>query len=50
MLKAEYTPERPEDYSTGSCPPISTHKALESADKAYKLVPEDKRKAHSWSW
>jgi hypothetical protein len=45
MLKAEYTPERPPDYSTGELPVNKHYKALESADKGYKLVPEDKRKA-----
>jgi hypothetical protein len=45
MLKAEYTQERPADYSTGELPANKHYKALESADKGYKLVPEDKRKA-----
>jgi hypothetical protein len=45
MLKAEYTPERPADSSTGELPTNKHYKALESADKGYKLVPEDKRKA-----
>jgi hypothetical protein len=45
MLKAEYTPERPADFSTGELPTNKHYKALESADKDYKLVPEDKRKA-----
>jgi hypothetical protein len=45
MLKAEYTPERPPDSSTGELPTNKHYKALESADKGYKLVPEDKRKA-----
>jgi hypothetical protein len=45
MLKAEYTPERPADASTGELPVNKHYKALESADKGYKLVPEDKRKA-----
>ena len=45
MLKAEYTPERPADASTGELPTNKHYKALESADKGYKLVPEDKRKA-----
>jgi hypothetical protein len=45
MLKAEYTPERPPDASTGELPTNKHYKALESADKGYKLVPEDKRKA-----
>jgi hypothetical protein len=45
MLKAEYTPERPADVSTGELPTNKHYKALESADKDYKLVPEDKRKA-----
>ena len=46
MLKAEYTPERPADSSTGELPANKHYKALESADKGYKLIPEDKRKAH----
>lgn len=45
MTKAEYAPERPADYSNGELPPNKHYKALESADKGYKLVPEDKRKA-----
>jgi hypothetical protein len=45
MLKAEYTPERPPDFSTGELPTNKHYKALESADKGYKLIPEDKRKA-----
>jgi hypothetical protein len=45
MAKAEYTPERPADASTGELPANKHYKALESADKGYKLVPEDKRKA-----
>ncbi|HEX9871281.1 MAG TPA: hypothetical protein VGC99_22300 [Candidatus Tectomicrobia bacterium] len=45
MLKAEYTPERPANWSTGELPVNKHYKALESADKGYKLVPEDKRKA-----
>jgi hypothetical protein len=45
MLKAEYTPERPADSSTGELPANKHYKALESADKGYKLIPEDKRKS-----
>jgi hypothetical protein len=45
MLKAEYTPERPQDASTGELPANKHYKALESADKGYKLVPVDKRNA-----
>jgi hypothetical protein len=45
MLKAEYTPERPPDFSTGELPTNKHYKALESGDRGYKLVPEDKRKA-----
>jgi hypothetical protein len=45
MLKAEYAPERPADWSTGELPVNKHYKALESADKGYKMVPEDKRKA-----
>jgi hypothetical protein len=45
MLKAEYTPERPADYSTGELPTNKHYKALQSGDKDYKLVHEDKRKA-----
>jgi hypothetical protein len=45
MLKAEYTPERPADYSTGELPVNKHYKALEAGDKGYKLMPEDKRKA-----
>jgi hypothetical protein len=44
MLKAEYTPERPAEFSTGELPVNKHYKAIESADKGYKLVPEDKRK------
>jgi hypothetical protein len=45
MIKAEYTPERPAEAATGELPANKHYKALESADKGYKLVPEDKRKA-----
>lgn len=45
MVKAEYTPERPAEYSTGELPVNKHYKALETADKGYKLIPEDKRKA-----
>jgi hypothetical protein len=45
MIKAEYTPDRPADYSTGELPENKHYKALETADKGYKLLPEDKRKA-----
>jgi hypothetical protein len=45
MLKVEYTPERPADTSTAELPPNKHYKAIESADRGYKLVPEDKRKA-----
>jgi hypothetical protein len=45
MLKAEYTPERPSDFATGELPVNKHYKALESADKGYKLLPEDKRKS-----
>jgi hypothetical protein len=44
MLKVEYTPERKE-AATAELPTNKHYKALESADKDYKLVPEDKRKA-----
>jgi hypothetical protein len=45
MTKVEYTPERPADYSTGELPQNKHYKALETGDKGYKLIPEDKRKA-----
>jgi hypothetical protein len=45
MLKAEYTPERPADASTGELPVNKHYKALESADKGYKLLPGEKRQA-----
>jgi hypothetical protein len=45
MLKAEYTPERPADFAMGELPVNKHYKALESADKGYKLLPEDKRKS-----
>jgi hypothetical protein len=45
MLKAEYTPERPADFSTGELPTNKHYKAIQSGDRDYKLVPEDKRKA-----
>src|SRR5690606_31557481 len=40
-----YTPEQPADYSTGELPANKHYKALETGDRAYKLMPEDKRKA-----
>jgi hypothetical protein len=43
MLKAEYTPERPADASTGELPANKHYKAIESGDRGYKLIPEDKR-------
>ena len=45
MLKAEYTPERPPDASAGELPVNKHYKAIESGDRGYKLIPEDKRKA-----
>ena len=45
MLKAEYSPERPPDAAAGELPTNKHYKAIESADRGYKLVPEDKRKA-----
>ncbi len=45
MVKAEYAPERPAEFSTGELPVNKHYKALETGDKGYKLLPEDKRKA-----
>jgi len=45
LTKADYTPEWPADRSTGELPENKHYKAIESADKGYKLIPEDKRKA-----
>jgi hypothetical protein len=45
MIKADYIPEWPPDRSTGELPENKHYKAIESADKGYKLIPEDKRKA-----
>jgi hypothetical protein len=45
MIKVDYTPERPAEYSTGELPENKHYKALETGDKGYKLMPEDKRKA-----
>jgi hypothetical protein len=45
MIKADYTPEWPAERSTGELPENKHYKAIESADKGYKLIPEDKRKA-----
>jgi hypothetical protein len=45
MIKADYTPERPAEYSTGELPENKHYKAIETGDKGYKLMPEDKRKA-----
>ena len=45
MIKADYTPEWPADRATGELPENKHYKAIESADKGYKLIPEDKRKA-----
>jgi hypothetical protein len=44
MLNVEYTPERGE-ASKGELPETKHYKALETGDRGYKLVPEDKRKA-----
>jgi hypothetical protein len=43
--KAEHTPERPADYSNAELPANEHYKALENAEKAYRLMPEAKRKA-----
>jgi hypothetical protein len=45
MTKADYTPDRPAEYATGELPENKHYKALESGDRGYKLIPEDKRKA-----
>jgi hypothetical protein len=45
MVKAEYTPERPAEASTGELPANKHYKALETGDRGYKMVAEDKRKA-----
>jgi hypothetical protein len=45
MTKADYTPEWPGERSAGELPENKHYKAIESADKGYKLIPEDKRKA-----
>jgi hypothetical protein len=45
MIKAEYTPERPADYSTGELLENKHYKALETGDKGYKTMPEDQRRA-----
>jgi hypothetical protein len=45
MIKAEYTPDRPAEYSTGELPENKHYKALETGDKGYKLMPENQRKA-----
>jgi hypothetical protein len=45
MTKVERTPERPADYSNVDLPANEHYRALEFADKAYRLMPEDKRKA-----
>jgi hypothetical protein len=44
MIKAEYTPERPADASAGELPANKHYKALETGDRNYKMVAEDKRK------
>jgi hypothetical protein len=45
MIKADYTPEWPADRAAGELPANKHYKAIESAEKGYKLIPEDKRKA-----
>jgi hypothetical protein len=45
MLKAEYTPERTPEASTRELPENKHYKAIETGDRGYKLIPEDKRKA-----
>jgi hypothetical protein len=45
MTKVEHTPERPADYANAELPVNEHYKALESADKAYRLIPDVKRKA-----
>jgi len=45
LTKVEHTPERPADYSNAALPISEHYKALEFADKAYRLMPAAKRKA-----
>jgi hypothetical protein len=45
MAQVEHTPERPADYSNAELPTNEHYKALENADKAYRLMPEAKRRA-----
>ena len=45
MDKADYTPEWPADRSMGELPENKHYKAIESADRGYKLIPEAQRKA-----
>jgi hypothetical protein len=43
--KVEYTPEWPADRSMGELAENKHYKAIESGDRGYKLIPEDRRKA-----
>jgi len=45
MIKPDYTPEWPAEQSRGELPANKHYKAIEAGNRAYRLIPEDKRKA-----
>jgi len=45
MVKADYAPEWPAERSTGDLPANKHYKVIEAAERGYKPIPEDKRKA-----
>jgi hypothetical protein len=45
VAKADYTPEWSAERSAADLPVNKHYKVIESADRGYKLLPEDKRKA-----
>ena len=45
MVKADYMPESPSERATGELPVNKHYKAIESAERGYRLIPKDKRKA-----
>jgi hypothetical protein len=45
MVKADYTPERPAERSAAELPANKHYTVIEAAERGYKPIPEDKRKA-----
>ena len=45
MVKTDYVPEWPAERATGDLPANKHYKVIEAAERGYKPIPEDKRKA-----